>query len=289
MKRLMLMCVLLMVTGMAQAELVMYMNFEEDPTTQAAGYVLDQSGYANHGQVQTGWEGYSLPQYITSHDSSQAMQFGYDDTTGEGNAWNNVAVLKSDSLKNLGTMFSMSFWVKVDETSSWHEYPKILSCPNYEIDMHSSGDAASYFWPWDETWNNWDFAMANTQSYEDSWMHMAVTYDGTTFTQYINGSYAMSKDDFATQFDNGTWDLAGFTDDVLTIGTHAYGPNNSSGNGYLCGALDDVAIWGNGYLDAAGVAELYAGTEDPGTVTLIPEPATLILLSLGGMLLRRKK
>lgn len=302
MKRVIFMSVIIaMVAGIANAELVLYLNFEETGSAKASGVVLDQSAYGNDGIVETGWDGYDLPQYITSHDGSQAMQFGYDDAGVEGNAWNNVAVAKSDSIAHIGQQWSMAFWVKVDSTDvgTWHEYPKVFSCPNYEIDLHSSGDSASYFWPWDQSWNDWDFAMAPTNSYEDTWMHMAVTFDGTTFSQYINGTLAMTKDDFVTAFDEETWDdisngvlgddLPYWIDHPLRIGTQADGPNNGSENGYLVGALDDFSIWGNAYLEADAVAGLYDGSYDALTAPTVPEPATLMILAAGGLLMRRKR
>ena len=300
MKRLIFMfAAVVMVANMASADLVLYLNFEEGGQAKSNGIVLDQSAYGNDGYVETGWEGYDLPQYITSHDGSQAMQFGYNDAGVEGEAWNNVAVPKTDSIAHIGQQWSMALWVKVDSTDvgTWHEYPKVFSCPNYEIDMHSSGDPASYFWPWDQAWEDWDFAMAPTSSYQGSWMHMAVTFDGTTFSQYINGDLVMTKDDFTKPFDEETWDdisdgilgndLPYWINHPLRIGTHADGPNNGSMNGYLVGALDDVAIWGNVYLDADGVASLFDGTSNPLTVATVPEPATLLILAAGGLLLRR--
>lgn len=286
---------ILLIAAVAQADVVLYYDFEENPTDQAAGVVRDQSGYGNDGAVEVGWPGYGeAPSYITSHDGSQAMLFGYSSAPGEGAgwSWNNIVVPKDASIANIGTMYSIAFWVRVDNTTnSWHEYPKVVSCPNYEIDLHASYDPASYFWPWDETYGNWDFAMANTNTYEGSWMHMAVTYDGTTFIQYINGIPVFSKADFATQFDDGTWDQdwAYWYENPMKIGTHADNPNTTLENGYLAGPLDDFAIWGNCYLDADMVAALYAGNVDPLSALCIPEPATLLLLGLGGVLLRRKR
>jgi len=270
--------------------LVLWFNYEENPTQQTAGVVQDQSSQANNGTVEEGWAGYGLPTYEGSHDGSRAMLFG----GGNGSTWNNVAVPKSTSLANLGTKFSMGGWIRVDDVGGWGAtYPKMISTPNYELTMHAGTDPASYFWPYAQEANpwgtpgSWDMSMANSGPYEHTWMHMIVTYDGTTFTQYINGASAFTATDFAHQFDNSTWDGEFWATSPLKIGAQlsAY----PTGNGWLNGALDDTAIWGNAYLDAAGVAALYNGTATPLTVGTIPEPATMLLIGLGFALIRRKQ
>lgn len=265
--------------------LVLWYNYEE-----GSGTVLDQSTKGNNGTVEEGWSGYGLPTYVGSHDGSNAMLFG----NGDGSTWNNVTVPKSTSLANVGTKFSMGGWIRVDSVGGWGgTYPKMISTPNYELTMHAPTDSASYFWPYAQEANpwgtpgSWDMTMANSGPYQGDWMHMIVTYDGTTFTQYINGASVFTATGFAHQFDNSTWDGEYWADAPLKIGAQlsAY----ATGNGWLAGALDDTAIWGNAYLDAAGVAALYNGTATPLTVGTIPEPATMLLIGLGFALIRRKQ
>jgi len=276
--------------------LVLWYNYEEGALDTEAGIVPDQSGMNNHGQAMEGWSGYGLPTYITSHNSSKALLFGYGGWETLG--WNNIAVAKSDSVAHIGTMFSMGGWIRVDDVvgyQNYSAYPKMLSCPNYELTMHNSSDPASYFWPWaqeDNPWGtpgSWDMDMADSAPYEDQWMHMIVTYDGTTFTQYINGAAVFTATGFAHQFDDTVWDQTEvfWTESPLMIGAQLSGYPAS--NGWLRGALDDTAIWGNAYIDPAGVAGLYNGTYTPATVPTIPEPATILLLGLGFALIRRKQ
>jgi hypothetical protein len=271
--------------------LVLWYNYEE-----GSGTVMDQSTKGNNGTVEEGWSGYGLPTYVASHDSSNAMEFGYGNWETFG--WNNITVPKSTSLANVGTKFSMGGWIRVDDVvgySNYSRYPKIFSCPNYELTMHATGDPASYFWPWAQEANpygtpgSWDMGLANTNGYQGNWMHMIVSYDGTTFTQYINGASVFTATGFAHQFNDTVWDdpLAFWTDAPLKIGAGLSG--YAGDGGWLRGALDDTAIWGNAYLDAAGVAALYNGTATPLTVGTIPEPATMLLIGLGFAMVRRKK
>ena len=267
--------------ALAQADLLLYYNFEEEP---GGTTVIDQSTYGFDGTMEYGFPDSStaLPEYIKRPGGSQALLFGYDDGVA-GAGWNDINVARDPALAYIGQQWSMAFWARQDDNVlEWSGgWPRIISSPNYEIELGASIDTTTYFWPWSPEDPAWDTAMAPSPDL-GVWFHMAVTYDGETLRQYIDGQEVFTKTGLGP-FDEDSWFDENVEEATLRIGTQSYFNKN-----YLVGALDDVAIWGHGYLDADAVAGLVNGTYDPSSAPTIPEPATLLLLGFGMLALRKK-
>ena len=122
----------------------------------------------------------------------------------------------------------------------------------------------------------------------DELLHMLVTFDGTTLTYYQNNStdYAGFN---TTNGLSASIDVTGLNLSTLTqigINGGAPWPDNSM-NGYVY----DFRIYDN-EVSASQVAALYELGSDASNmdiVAAVPEPTTIGLLSVGGLLLRRRR
>lgn len=111
---------------------------------------------------------------------------------------------------------------------------------------------------------------------EDAWSHVVMNYEfGGTVTVYFDGVLV------------DTDDVSGITDPLTATQDLEIGMINGGGSlgASQQGALDDLAFY-DGLLDANQIAGLAAGTITPADV---PEPTSLALLGLGGLLVARRR
>ncbi|HAU36777.1 MAG TPA: hypothetical protein DCX07_03555 [Phycisphaerales bacterium] len=122
---------------------------------------------------------------------------------------------------------------------------------------------------------SWSSAIFSDSAMNDGqWHHVIITYNGTNYWMYVDGvKQAGSAADTA-----GTTNT--LTDGKVLIGS--YGVNATADK--WIGGLDEIRIYNNAFTDADALA-LYNATR------IIPEPTTMALLGVGaiGLMLRRRR
>lgn len=261
----------------AFGDLILYYDFDHpDPN-----YVFDQSGYGHDGQLvadtEAGDPAAPLPPSTEPNWIAGVYGGGMQFCAGTNN-YNSVWIPRSDSLADLGTRWSFAMWLRQDSRActpgGGYCYPRVISSWNYEIELGVSGDEKDYFWPSAhiETQNKqWQTAIGTSYIGDEGslgqWYHMAVVYDGTYLMKYINGSLVIdSVVALADKTIGDEWEGHG-GGDPLKLACQSW-PNKD----WFIGAMDDVAIWSYGHLDADAVAGLYNGTYTPLTVPFVVAP-----------------
>ena len=116
------------------------------------------------------------------------------------------------------------------------------------------------------SWNGTE--LTYTDLSDDTWHHIAYVGDSTSREIWIDGVEVDTDTSVGTAVFNGNFEIGG--DDRF--------------GEYVTGLYDDIAVW-NEKLSDADIAALFAGASP----LVVPEPSSLALIGLGGLLIARRR
>lgn len=168
--------------------------------------------------------------------------------------------------------FTIQAWVKPADTGDG-KGGLVISRGNVAGDAHSEfiglyavgprGLATMFLYANDPSTHTG--AYSDTSLNDHEWHHVVGTYDGsTTLSVYVDGV------DVASVPASGTF----YSADVFKIGWDDW-RSDESGR-WFTGSVDDVRIWSR-------------ALSEPEIQSLVPEPATIALLAIGGLAIIRRK
>ncbi|WP_034890963.1 LamG-like jellyroll fold domain-containing protein [Gillisia sp. Hel_I_29] len=177
------------------------------------------------------------------------------------NGADQYAIAGANLALNLTNSLTIATWIKPEKRATQYVIKKSEhnAIDGYELSLSSSG---KIFFRFNQATSNNTYRLNSQASYPIdgiTWMHVAVTFDGTTMNLYINGVLDSSKSYSA----------------ATALGTNSMTLAIGSGNdGYrgILGAMDDVRIY-NVALNAAEVSAI-------ATITSSPSPPEIPLQEL---------
>lgn len=261
---------LCLVTGVASAELRAQYKLDETSGT----VVNDSSGNGFHTSV--GGNGRA------KWDADGAV----DGALRHKDAWSNLWItVPTEVFSTMDQQATIACWIQ--RTNLWDDRtaPDEGSTSGGLFCGTNNGGAEIiserlYYSANSQKWQMWYKAGSPTVNWwydyglnagKDDWIHLAVVFDGIAGTKnlYANGQLAAS---YATELGDSMADIAAFN-----FFTRTSKVNGGDWWDSFHGKMDDFRI----YDTALTQAEI---------MDLVPEPATIMLLSLGGLaLIRRKK
>lgn len=235
-----------------------------------AHYEMEEtSGTVAYDSTTNGW---NLGPGSTAWDASTAT------TTGKiGNGFYFDGLPVSTATKRISNptlldimpaAITIAGWVKPmsgnETAASWFQKQNIASNDQLSLDVPTGGN---FRVKWrNDAADGGGAAMTTLDSgvavVLDVWTHFAFTWDATTAQIYINGELENTR-----------------AEGIMGSGTY-YNMTLGTGNLWLqrfAGGMDDVRIY-----------DRVLSSEEMGLLA-VPEPCTLLLLSLGGLLIRKRK
>jgi hypothetical protein len=170
------------------------------------------------------------------------------------------------TIAGIGDAVSVAYWMNGADDMSLRNYIVAAYGPSWNLVAQNPDNLYGLQHVWQAGTNLMSIPATDESTYKNQWNHWAMTIDVSTgeMNMYLNG-------DLMLGITNATAALNFAGNYLFTVGNHPYG-----GAAYK-GLLDEMYIFDRA-LDAAEVSAL-----------AVPEPATLVLLGLGGLLSLRKK
>lgn len=192
--------------------------------------------------------------YTLTNNGTTTYTTGKINNGGDFGASNSTKSFSIDSATPLGltttdisTAFSVACWMN-QTTSVATVYPLTILCKNgssrntFGLVMNNT---SIEFFVHDGSYNQ--YSTGSTCS-NGTWFHYAVTYDGTNFKCYVNGSLVLTQTRAMSTFVDAA--TGGF-------GLGAF-RSNSSSSAYWSGLIDEVGVW-KSTLSGSDISSLYNG------------------------------
>lgn len=192
--------------------------------------------------------------YTLTNNGTTTYTTGKINNGGDFGASNSTKSFSIDSATPLGltttdlsTAFSVACWLN-QTTSVATVYPLTILCKNgtarntFGLVVNTN---SLEFFVYDGTYSQYSTGSSCSNG---TWVHFAVTYDGTNFRCYVNGSLVLTQSRAMSTFVDAT--SGGF-------GLGAF-RSNSSSSAYWSGLIDEVGVW-KSTLSGSDISSLYNG------------------------------
>ncbi|MBI2547594.1 MAG: LamG domain-containing protein [Candidatus Aenigmarchaeota archaeon] len=213
-------------------DLVLFLPFDGNINTSIAT-AYDYSGYRNNGTLKNAtvaacFTNNACPSWVTGNFGNATNYDGVGDYTDVG----------TPSTLNITNTITMMAWVKGTDMNA--EGRVISKLGDYLLRLNPVGESPR-FSCFITNSSNVGEPRTSTSFENDTWIHFACTYNGTTLTLYKNGVSVSSSSRSGSMMTNATNIVIGSTD-----GTGSF----------FNGTIDEVMIW-NRSLTATEIAFLY--------------------------------